>query len=1168
MQIRHPGSLDAVLARVGLVLVVIALAAGRATGQAPPAAGVAPPELPSVAAPQPVGAAEIRDRLREVDKAEGLDEPTRARLRELYESALAELDQAEHRAQDAATFAQKTENAADARRQVEHELGQTSTEPDIVVPEVADLAQLAKNLAAAEESLARAKEQLATLEAEPKRRANRKKEIPALQNSVRQEIEQLAQQILTKGPTQDSSPLARAEQTRLRARHQRLEQELAALERESAFYDGTGELIRRQRDLAALRMLQANAAVDRWREIVEAETKEKADDEIKQAQRAVRNAPPVLRPLAEDLETYALRSDEISQKTRSLSEQQAAVGAQLDDLEKRFRQSRQRVGAAGLTYATGSHLRAERARLPDAGYYDRRRRARRAELRDAELELFNFEDQRAEMIGLDRQVQNELAKITTIPPGWTQDQVERNVRDLLIKTREQFDTLLGNQEKYFDALVRLDGLEQRLVQETREYAGYIDERIFWIGSTDPLKWQDVRHARHALWWFVRPDNWRDVGQALATEARQHALLDLVALLLFGVLLYYQKSLRVRLGRSGEAAKRSTAREILPTTISLGETLLIAMMWPVVLGYVGWRLEGSLAPSDFVRAVAAGLESSAVIYFALELARQVCRRNGLGEAHFGWPPRALEVVRHSLKWLIPAVLPLVFLGATFHAQNNESLQNSLGRLSAIAALMLAAVFAHRVLRPAGPFFREMSVVGREGWPYRLRHVWYALGVCVPLVLALLAGWGYYYTCLQLAVRLAQSVCVPLGLAVVGAFFYRWVMVLRRRLAIDRMREKLAAAAATAAAQEAAATEGNNAAEAAPTAPPAEPEVDLGAVADQTRRLIHALLLVTGVVCLWWVWADALPALGHLEEVSIVPSDTWPGEKIGLETGADGLTLADVGRWCLVLLVVAMTVVAARNVPGLLAIAIPRQLPLDAGARYAITTISRYAITVIGLVWACSLLGIHWSTVQWLVAAVSVGLGFGLQEVFANFVCGLILLFERPIRVGDIVTVGDVSGVVSRIQIRATTVTDWDRKELIVPNKEFITGRLLNWTLSDPVNRIVINVGISYACDPTRARELLLEIARNHRYVMTDPKPVATFEGFGESALNLVLRCYLPTLENRLQTIHELHTEIHRVFAAEGIEIAFPQLDLHVRSGLPGPASKPDEPPQPRGTAPTP
>ena len=126
----------------------------------------------------------------------------------------------------------------------------------------------------------------------------------------------------------------------------------------------------------------------------------------------------------------------------------------------------------------------------------------------------------------------------------------------------------------------------------------------------------------------------------------------------------------------------------------------------------------------------------------------------------------------------------------------------------------------------------------------------------------------------------------------------------------------------------------------------------------------------------------------------------------------------------------------------------------------TRLLRYAITAIGIIVTFGAMGLRWSGIQWLVAALSVGLGFGLQEIVANFVCGLIILFERPFRVGDVVTIGDQTGTVTRIQIRATTVTDWDRRELIVPNKEFITGKLINWSLSDPITRVVVPVGVAY------------------------------------------------------------------------------------------------------------
>jgi potassium efflux system protein len=234
------------------------------------------------------------------------------------------------------------------------------------------------------------------------------------------------------------------------------------------------------------------------------------------------------------------------------------------------------------------------------------------------------------------------------------------------------------------------------------------------------------------------------------------------------------------------------------------------------------------------------------------------------------------------------------------------------------------------------------------------------------------------------------------------------------------------------------------------------------------------------------------------------------------------------------------------PGLLEIALLQHLPLENAVRYAISTLSRYAILTLGIAMTFNSIGVRWASIQWLVAALGVGLGFGLQEIFANFVSGLILLFEQPIRVGDVITLGETTGSVTRIRMRATTVTNFDQQELIIPNKDLITGRLLNWTLTDSTNRMTIQVGVSYSSDPILACALLREVCVQHPNVLSDPAPTAFFEQFGDSTLDLKARFYLANLEQRLPTRHDLHSQIMKKFAEAGIEIALPQRDLHLRT----------------------
>jgi len=273
---------------------------------------------------------------------------------------------------------------------------------------------------------------------------------------------------------------------------------------------------------------------------------------------------------------------------------------------------------------------------------------------------------------------------------------------------------------------------------------------------------------------------------------------------------------------------------------------------------------------------------------------------------------------------------------------------------------------------------------------------------------------------------------------------------------------------------------------------------------------------------------------------------------LVTGSEGeqitaFSLLDLG---LGLMTLVITIAAAKNLPALLEITLLAPLALDKGNRYAMVSITRYLIYSAGALLIFGLVGLEWSDIQWLVAAMGVGIGFGLKEIFANLISGIIILFERPIRIGDTVTLGDVSGTVTRIRIRATTITDWNNKELIVPNQSFIIDPLINWTLSDQVTRIVLPVGIAYGSDTLLAHQLMSDVVNNHPDVMQDPKPTVFFIGFGESSLDFEIRVFVRERVMRMPVQHELYMTLERALSDADIEIPFPQRDLHLRSLDPG------------------
>lgn len=222
-------------------------------------------------------------------------------------------------------------------------------------------------------------------------------------------------------------------------------------------------------------------------------------------------------------------------------------------------------------------------------------------------------------------------------------------------------------------------------------------------------------------------------------------------------------------------------------------------------------------------------------------------------------------------------------------------------------------------------------------------------------------------------------------------------------------------------------------------------------------------------------------------------------------------------------------------------------IDLGVRVAVGTIFRYVVLAIGLIIVLQTVGIDLSTVTILAGALGIGIGFGLQNITNNLVSGIIILFERPIKVGDRIEVGSVSGDVIRISMRSTTIVTNDNISIIVPNSEFISSRVINWSHIDRNVRLNFPVGVSYKEDPKNIKKLLLEVAAENEGVLKEPKPDVLFDEFADSALVFNLRIWTRQYINRPGVLKsQLYYSIFEKFKKNGIEIPFPQRDLHLKS----------------------
>lgn len=229
------------------------------------------------------------------------------------------------------------------------------------------------------------------------------------------------------------------------------------------------------------------------------------------------------------------------------------------------------------------------------------------------------------------------------------------------------------------------------------------------------------------------------------------------------------------------------------------------------------------------------------------------------------------------------------------------------------------------------------------------------------------------------------------------------------------------------------------------------------------------------------------------------------------------------------------------------ALCRRKRIEVGLAQSITAITRYVIIALGLVVILQLAGIDLSTVTVLAGALGIGVGLGLQSVVANLVSGLLIMFERPVKVGDRIEVNDVTGDVEKIGLRATTIRSNRNIEVIVPNSEFICGNVINWTHSTKDVRVDVPVGVSYECDPEVARQCLLRAAQRHEGVLENPKPDVMFDSFGDSALKFCLRVYtLSYVKFPRKLTSELNFLIFDELSKESIEIPYPQQDIRIRS----------------------
>jgi potassium efflux system protein len=1073
----------------------------------------------------------------EVEGSTTLTESVKKSVVTYLDQAIRFVEQTERINKEASGFIQTIKHAPERIKDIEAELKRSKLPSDSIEAakevKALDLEKIENKIRQSEAALVDLRANLKKLNDQIEKEENLPQQLRERISSAKERLKEIQINLDTPPLPNEPALMTDSRRASLLSENDKYRAEIIAYEQHLAGQGVFLSLLKAERDLADLRVKKQENLIEAWTEEAQKRRQHEAKQAVTGAEAAKYGAYRLPEPIQKEFDEnirLAETLDKVVKEESLANEDIGKIEARIKALEQEFSLARELVKTGVRSEAIGMALREQHRSLPSLSGYRQDSARRQVNMSDIQGVRIKVERQLRTLEDLGAETSRILQSAGPIPED-QRNALRVKVSEMLTDRRELFEKLLTGYQRYFDLLQNLEYIDQRLVKQTEEFRAFLNLNLMWIRSSKFLGPKDVSHIPTAVAWLLNPVHWWQLLRDIWDSFRKSPFLWGISWLFGLALVLGRRKARKELEKISQRVGHVTTDSFLSTLLALVTTAYLAAGWPFLFALLSWQLSSLPLADEFTLAATTGFKAVAQALALYGFFYYICCSHGLAQSHFKWSEETRLTLQRNLWLLLRILLPIAFI---MRMETTAEYGDSMGRLAFIAVTIGISFFMSRILRFSGSIVSDMIKNHPKSLLVRLRYVWFPLAVGFPLLMSLLAVMGYYYhTALTLGSLTVETYELILILAIVYHLLLRWLVIAKRRLAFEEAKRKAEKAAKDRDKEREAKDLGLEGLEVSFD----EKEITIDKMDEQTRKLLRTIILFATIVGLWLIWDQVLPAFRSISDIRL-----W-----SYSTEVEGVARTvpiTIYNLFLAVIIAAITFVSARNLPGVLEISILNRLSLDSGARYAFTTVCRYVITAIGVIIAFSTIGFRWSQLQWLLAALSVGIGFGLQEIVANFISGIIILFERPVRVGDIVTVDNTTGMVSRIRIRATTITDWDRKEYIVPNKEFVTGRLLNWTLTNKVNRIVIRIGVAYGSDTELTRKLLLKAAEEHPLIMEDPAPIATFEEFGDNSLTFILRCYLSGMENRIMTISELHMAIDKLFREAGIRIAFQQRDVHL------------------------
>ncbi|MGD8883290.1 MAG: hypothetical protein PVI82_15440, partial [Desulfobacterales bacterium] len=721
------------------------------------------------------------------------------------------------------------------------------------------------------------------------------------------------------------------------------------------------ELFSTERDVAQKAVASRQKMLAIWQAEVQKRRQQEAAQAVEDAQDAIIKTPLLPKIVREQFDINIQLStalEEITREETLLAGEYEGYQSRMKALEAEFETAKKRVESAVLTEAIGLALRTQRLNLPSADQYfmdSDARQIRMSEISEKQIEL----DALLRELSDQKALKDHLIGSVSFLSDVDRKSLDLKIQELITNRLDIIHKLKSGYDRIFKLIQDIEFTEQRLVNTAENFGELLDRHLLWIRSSKPLHIRDIQKLQVSLGWFFEPASWGQFFKDMGRSFQQKTALWIIGLLIGLFLIVSRGWAKRKLKDIAKCVEQQVEDSFFLTIKALGLTVVLAAVWPFLLVFPAIQLISLRQADPFSTGIAGGLIYATRPLIFMALLFNICRQYGLALAHFQWPESARRTLKRNLTWLIPIVaLTSFFLGAMVTVTQFEY-SDALAKLALMIQALAISIFIVRALKFRGGITSVLIEKHPQSWLCRLRYVWYPLAILLPLFILYLAAIGYYYSAFEIRILVRNTTILLLGLIVFNDLVLRMLMLARRRIALKKAIVNQELHQESTSGAEAAVDPGG-------AARPfmMETIIEMSEIDEQTRTLLKLVLFILALAGIWAIWEPVFPAFGILQDIQF-----W-----SYSTVVDGvaktvpITLANI---TMAVIVAVTTIIASRNLPGLLEVILLNRLPMDPGARYAYSTVCRYAITAIGIIIVFNTIGMKWAKLQWLVAALGVG-----------------------------------------------------------------------------------------------------------------------------------------------------------------------------------------------------